>query len=1044
MDERIIVFIQDRFRFLRHLREHYNYRALILNDMIFSIMYRINSNFKNMIFNQFKMNTNIIFLEEIKNVTQNLNLPFTIKSLNNRFMIPCLESKLQCICKNTGAKTFEDIILIDSNKTLLEFCEDKSDEFIVHMHFLNRMFVPISYKKCVESDILDLTLYNDINSSVSYDYNMPNLELPKYKKLSKKSMSLIEHVHGVKIYIPGDYCTIVMNGYFIDDSLNVSRTNEFISYKVNDILSKISSSDSFKLNYFNQMSLRDILVYSNDEILELINFSYKKMEKIKDKPIAIIIKEFLNATISEQRELLTLFLIVEDNKDIQYIAYLIYDTISSDPYLAKQGIIADEIYESLHWSVQKIFKASMKTVSDYSKTLIEFSEEDIPYEKRIFMMKVPKNVKVKAMDKYKEILNKGTDSSNKSQQYLDGLLRIPFGIYKKEHILTHLDKFKDKFMVFNPKIKDKNKLKSQEIDNYFNMNNSILESNCKLAELKHMIEQLNEFIPEKINGKGIKKTLLNRINHLILKTTDTGLLQQIMAIVNPNSSGNVGTMKNSWNTYKNEVKDYLNTTKETLDTAVYKQKDAKREMERIIAQWINGEMKGYCLGFEGPPGTGKTSLAKRGIAQCLKDLDGTTRPFAFIAVGGSSNASTLEGHSYTYVGSTWGKIVEILMETKCMNPIIYIDELDKISNTENGKEIIGILTHLTDASQNDHFNDKYFSGIDIDLSKVLFIFSYNDYNLLDSILADRIHRIKFKHLTKTDKIHIIHDYILPEILEVVGFSGDSITIDDETIEYIILSYTYEAGVRKLKERMFEIIREINLRYLTNDLKLPIHIDKTLVTDIFSTTSPMLMKQIAPKSQVGLVNGLFATASGTGGITIIESFKTFSDTKLALTITGQQGKVMKESIECAKTIAWNLIPDMIKKKIKKEWKDNGNYGIHIHCPEASTPKEGPSAGCAITLAFVSLFTNIPVKNTIALTGEIDLNGMAREIGGLDIKIDGGKLAGVQTILYPSQNQEDINIIKQETPEILENIEIHPIETIYDVLEYCLEENDITFN
>jgi ATP-dependent Lon protease len=154
--------------------------------------------------------------------------------------------------------------------------------------------------------------------------------------------------------------------------------------------------------------------------------------------------------------------------------------------------------------------------------------------------------------------------------------------------------------------------------------------------------------------------------------------------------------------------------------------------------------------------------------------------------------------------------------------------------------------------------------------------------------------------------------------------------------------------------------------------------------------------------------------------------------------------MKESIECAKTIAWNLIPDTIKKKIKKEWKDNGNYGIHIHCPEASTPKEGPSAGCAITLAFVSLFTNIPVKNTIALTGEIDLNGMAREIGGLDIKIDGGKLAGVQTILYPSQNQEDINIIKQETPEILENIEIHPIETIYDVLEYCLEENDITFN
>ena len=136
-------------------------------------------------------------------------------------------------------------------------------------------------------------------------------------------------------------------------------------------------------------------------------------------------------------------------------------------------------------------------------------------------------------------------------------------------------------------------------------------------------------------------------------------------------------------------------------------------------------MTGYCLGFEGPPGTGKTSLAKKGISQCLVD-NGNTRPFAFIALGGSSNGSTLEGHNYTYVGSTYGKIVEILIETQCMNPIIYIDELDKISKTENGKELIGILTHMTDPSQNEQFSDKYFSGINIDLSKVLFIFSYND------------------------------------------------------------------------------------------------------------------------------------------------------------------------------------------------------------------------------------------------------------------------------------------------------------------------------
>ena len=174
------------------------------------------------------------------------------------------------------------------------------------------------------------------------------------------------------------------------------------------------------------------------------------------------------------------------------------------------------------------------------------------------------------------------------------------------------------------------------------------------------------------------------------------------------------------------------------------------------------------------------------------------RPFIFIALGGSSNGSTLEGHSYTYVGSTWGRIVDILMETKCMNPIIYIDELDKVSKTENGREIIGILTHLTDSSENDEFYDKYFAGIKIDLSKVLFIFSYNDYNLLDPILADRIHRIKFQKLNKHEKIHIINNYILPELLNTIGFNRYNIS--KKIIEYIINNYTQEAGVRKIKEK----------------------------------------------------------------------------------------------------------------------------------------------------------------------------------------------------------------------------------------------------
>jgi ATP-dependent Lon protease len=212
----------------------------------------------------------------------------------------------------------------------------------------------------------------------------------------------------------------------------------------------------------------------------------------------------------------------------------------------------------------------------------------------------------------------------------------------------------------------------------------------------------------------------------------------------------------------NDFDKSINNIKLVLDDSIYGHTKAKKQIERIIGQWINGKQDGYCFGFEGPPGVGKTSLAKKGLSNCLKDEQGVSRPFGMIQIGGDSNGSSLHGHNYTYVGSSWGSIVQILIDKKCMNPIIFIDEVDKISRTEHGKEIIGILTHLLDPAQNDCFQDKYFSGIDLDLSKALFILSYNDANKIDKILLDRVHRIIFKSLSLEEPRTIHQEFFIDD------------------------------------------------------------------------------------------------------------------------------------------------------------------------------------------------------------------------------------------------------------------------------------------
>ena len=792
--------------------------------------------------------------------------------------------------------------------------------------------------------------------------------------------------------------------------------------------------------YKKSLTLKDLFIYSNDELIHRFNGYLNQLKLIKFKSIDQNVKEFLNSDIYLQRKMLIQLLISKHNHENQYLAYLLYDLLSNDNNGFVDSSEQNKLYNSLPWTMKKLFNNAMKTTIEYTNVLANFNSSKIPLEQRICLMKANDNVKEKAMTKLKELKSKSEDSGSKARSYLDGLLKIPFGIYKSEPILNI--------------IKDLNETKEKINDNLSESDNNILNvvattlEDKKRTELVNIIIQLNIFIKQqggkKMVHSGKKIHFLKEQIFAFLKNlfvTNKSQFSQLCKIIVPQ---HVESLEHNKKLYKNvelledKKKSSFEYIDNVLDNAVHGHSRAKKQIKRIIGQWMNGEQTGYSFGFEGPPGVGKTSLAKKGLAQCLKDEDDNDRPFGFIAIGGSSHGSVLDGHNYTYVGSTWGRIVDILMESKCMNPIIFIDELDKVSRTEHGKEIIGILTHLTDQTQNEEFQDKYFNGIDIDLSRALFIFSYNDVNSIDRILLDRIHRIKFDPLSVEDKLVVVNSHILPELFKRTGMSKDIISLDDDIITFLIEHYTSEPGVRKLKEILYEIISDINLEYIQGGLDgktLPISVSEAdIIENYLKDRRQVKPKLIHKEPCIGIMNGLWANSLGGGGIIPIEVQYFVTESLLNLKLTGKQGDVMKESMNVAKTLAFNLTPITRQKALLKRFKDTKLQGIHIHCPEGAVPKDGPSAGTAITVAIYSLFNNKKIKHNIAITGEMNLQGFVTAIGGLDLKILGGIKAGIKEFIYPDENQEDFDKFydKLSDKSILDGITFHSVNHIQDVL------------
>jgi ATP-dependent Lon protease len=266
--------------------------------------------------------------------------------------------------------------------------------------------------------------------------------------------------------------------------------------------------------------------------------------------------------------------------------------------------------------------------------------------------------------------------------------------------------------------------------------------------------------------------------------------------------------------------EFMSTVHKCMDKAIYGHDEAKLQILQFVSSWIaNPKANGNVLSIHGPPGIGKTSIIKDGVAKALG------RPFHFVSLGGATDASYLDGHSYTYEGSTWGRIAEILIQSKHMNPVIYFDELDKVSETPKGEEIMNLLIHITDQSQNDRFQDKYFTGIDLDLSRCLFIFSHNNHEKVNPILRDRMYNIECKGFSMKEKLLIAEEYLLPQALKESGLH-EKISISKEILQHIVEDFTGgEAGVRELKRCLQTIVSKINLlRFYNNPKQVPFAIE----------------------------------------------------------------------------------------------------------------------------------------------------------------------------------------------------------------------------
>ena len=458
----------------------------------------------------------------------------------------------------------------------------------------------------------------------------------------------------------------------------------------------------------------------------------------------------------------------------------------------------------------------------------------------------------------------------------------------------------------------------------------------------------------------------------------------------------------------------INNAKKILDEDHYGLEKVKdRILEFLAVQSRINKIKGPILCLVGAPGVGKTSLGKS-IAKA------TGREFVRMSLGGIRDEAEIRGHRRTYIGSLPGKIIQMMKKAGKNNPLILLDEIDKIGNDYRGDPSSALLEAL-DPEQNTTFNDHYLE-VDYDLSNVMFVTTANTLNIPGPLL-DRMEVIRISGYTEDEKMEIAKKYLLPKQIKENGLKSGEWTVSDEALKDIIRYYTRESGVRSLEREISKLARK-GVKDIVTKTKDTIKIDEKNLNDYLGIKK-FKYGEIENKDGTGIVTGLAWTEVG-GELLTIESV--IMPGKGKMEITGKLGEVMQESVKAAKSfvrsrcLEYGIIPPVFEKK-----------DIHIHVPEGATPKDGPSAGIAMVTSIVSSLTGIPVKRDVAMTGEVTLRGRVLPIGGLKEKLLAALRGGIKTVLIPDENEKDLAEIPKN---VIEGLKIIPVKSVDEVLKVAL--------